>query len=117
MAKKNSNSHKVGVAAGLAVLAAAAAGAYFLYGKGGAARRQKAKSWMLKMKGDVLERLENMKRVDKAAYNRAVDEVGRRYKALKAVAPGELSVIVREMKGHWKNIERELAKAGKSKRK
>ena len=105
------------MAAGLAVLAAAAAGAYFLYGKGGAARRRKAKSWMLKMKGDVLARLEKMKKVDKTAYNRAVEEVGRHYKALKAVAPGELSAIVREMKSHWRNIEKELAKAKKSRRK
>ncbi len=102
------------MAAGLAILAAAAAGAYFLYGKGGAERRRKAKSWMLKMKGDVLARLENMQKVDKAAYNRTVDEVSRRYKALKAVAPGELSSLVKEMKGHWRNIEKELAKAKKS---
>ncbi|KKW48138.1 MAG: hypothetical protein UY99_C0011G0001, partial [Parcubacteria group bacterium GW2011_GWA1_59_11] len=50
MAKKNagglSRKQAIGIGAGLAAAAVAAAGAYFLYGKRGAQNRKKVRGWM-----------------------------------------------------------------------
>jgi hypothetical protein len=63
MAQKKENG--VAVAMGLGALAALSAGAYFLYGtKEGAKKRVKIKGWMLKAKGEVLEKMEALKDVN-----------------------------------------------------
>ncbi len=97
---------------GLAALTAAAVGTYFLYGKGGAQRRKKVQGWMLKARGEILERLEGLKQVNQAAYNRVIDEVGNRYRRLKNVDPAEVTEMMRELKGHWRNIYRQLSATG-----
>ena len=60
--KKNAKAatkKNVGIGVGLTAAAVAAAGAYFLYGsKNAAQNRTKVKSWMLKAKAEVLEKLE-----------------------------------------------------------
>jgi uncharacterized protein HemX len=101
-----------------AAAAAAAAGAYFVYGKDGAKNRKKISSWALKAKGEVLERLEKMKEVDQQAYAKVVDAVTARYAAVKGVDKAELAQMVRELKGHWDSIAKQIAKpALKAKRK
>ena len=63
--KKSHMSGAVGL--GLAAItAAAAAGAYFLYGKDGAKNLKKIKSWSLKAKAEVLEKLEKAKDISTA---------------------------------------------------
>jgi len=99
-----------------AVIAAAAAGSYFFYGKNGAKNRKKLKSWALKMKADVMEGIENLKEVSEPAYNQVVDEVSRRYAKLKQVDPRELAQVAKEIKSHWRSLTREFAKKPKSKK-
>ena len=105
MAKKQ-EVHNVGKVLGTLGVAAAAVGAYMLYGsKEGEARRQKAKSWMLKMKGDVLEKIEDAKEVTEDTYKSIVDEVAVKYKAAKNVDVKELGAVVGELKDHWQSIK------------
>lgn len=108
--KKQSQAKNIGLAVGIgAALVAAAAGAYFLYGKDGAKNRKKIKSWMIKAKGEALEKIEKMKHVSEDTYHNVIDTVGAKYGKLKDVTPEEAALFVKEMKGHWKHIKAELA--------
>ncbi|HMU95748.1 MAG TPA: hypothetical protein PKB12_01260 [Elusimicrobiota bacterium] len=91
---------------GMAV--AAGAGAYFLYGKGAAKKRERVKGWMFKMKGDVLQTLEKLKTVNEEAYHRVVEKAAQRYKAVASVNKTELKGLVDDMKEAWNDIQKEL---------
>jgi hypothetical protein len=121
MAKKTtqndgmSTQNKVLMGAGIAALAAATAGAVFLYGTdAGKKKRKQIKSWTLKMQADVMDKMEKMKDVSEDAYHAVVDQVAKRYETAKNVDPIEVAAIVRDMKNHWKTIQRQLS-GGKKK--
>lgn len=102
--------------AGLGAIVAGVAGAYFLYGaKEGAKRRKKIKSWTLKMKGDVMKRLEDVKEVNEDVYNKVVDEVGAKYEKIKSIDPEEVANLVIEMKRYWKHIQKDIKTTVKKK--
>jgi hypothetical protein len=104
-----STQNKVLMGAGIAALAAATAGAVFLYGtEAGKKKRKDIKSWMLKMKADVMDKMEGMKDWSEEAYTAAVDAVAEKYKNMKNVDPLEIAALVRDMKGHWKTIHRQV---------
>ncbi len=91
------------------VAAAAAAGAYFLYGtKDGKKVKKQIKGWSLKAKGEVLEKVEKLKEVNEEAYHNVIDGVLKRYETIKGVDTAELALIAKELKGHWTNIRKEL---------
>ncbi|MES3005999.1 MAG: hypothetical protein V4664_03580 [Patescibacteria group bacterium] len=114
MAKSNRSSKGKGdqgivVTGIIGIAAAAAAGAYFLYGtKDGKKMQKKVRGWSLKAKGEVLEKLENLKEVNEDAYHKTVDAVLKRYETVKSVDAAELASIAKELKGHWANIRKEL---------
>lgn len=112
MPKNSKRGVEVGV--GVAMLAAAAAAGYFLYGKNGAKNRKKVKGWMLKAKGEVLEQLERMKEVNQATYRQAVEKVMARYRSMDAK---EIAALSKELKGYWAGIKRQAAPAGPEKKK
>lgn len=106
---KKAVNHTVAIEIGVAALAAAAAGAYFLYGSTkGPARRRALKSWMVKMKGDVMDEVENLKEISEESYYSAIDKVSKKYQALKNIDPKELESTIKRLKGHWKDIKKEL---------
>ena len=105
---KTSTSTKIGVGIVLTAAAATAAGAYFLYGKDGAKNRKAIKGWVLRAKGEVLEKLETLKEVNEEAYNNIIDAVAKRYQAMKNVDTVELAKMVDELKGHWRNINKQI---------
>lgn len=108
---KSSTKKNIEIAGGVAVgLAALAAGAIFLYGKDGAKHRKQVKGWMLKAKGEVLEKLETMEEFSQDSYNRVVDEVGSQYKKLKNIDPTEVMAMVNELKKHYTTIQKSLSK-------
>lgn len=118
MAQKKSGGKAVSVIAGLAGLTAAAVGAYYLYGSKDAAKnRMKAKSWMLKAKGEVLEQLEGAQDVTESAYISAVDTVAKKYNELKTIDQAELASFVGDMKKHWVGIKKTVKSATKVKTK
>ena len=118
MAKKNagglSRKQVIGIGAGLA--AAAAAGAYFLYGKRGAQNRKKVRGWMLRAKGEILERLEQVKDLNREKYEEIVDTVIRRYRGVKGLDGREISRLVTELKSYWGNISRARGSAAPKRR-
>ena len=101
--------HKVAVGVGLATLAAAAAGAYYLYGHEKASQhRRKLKSWTLRMKADVMEQIENLKDINEEAYNNIVNGIAEKYQQLKEVDPGEVAALAARMRMHWKDIQKDI---------
>ena len=106
--KKAGNGLEVGLAlAGLA----AVAGGVFLYGTDAGKKKRKAiKGWVLKAKGEVIEKLETLKEVNEENYHKVVDAVEKKYKAVKSVAPEELAEVVADLKKSWKSIVK-VAKA------
>jgi hypothetical protein len=104
---KMNRSQKIGLGVGIAAAtAAAAAGAYFLYGKNGAKNRRKVKSWMLKARAEVLQKMEALESVSEEKYREIVDSVVRGYKQAKKASPAELTALAAELKGHWSEIRK-----------
>lgn len=110
MAKKKeskvTNNQKIATGVGLTAAAVAAAGAYFLYGSKDATKNRKTvKSWGLKAKAEVLERLEDAKKMTKEEYEDLVHSVAGTYAGVKGATKKDLSEFAAEMKEHWDVIE------------
>jgi hypothetical protein len=100
----------VGIGVGLTAAVAAAAGAYFLYGSKNAAKNRKAvKSWMLKAKAEVLEKIEQAKDMTKEEYEQLIDTVTTTYQGVKDASKTDLSQFKKEMKDHWLLIAKSAA--------
>ena len=101
-----STQSKVMVGAGIAAGVVAAAGAVFLYGTdAGKKKRKEIKSWTLKMKADVMDRMEGMKEWSEQEYAAVVDAVAKKYEGIKSIDPIEIATLVRDLKSHWKTIK------------
>ena len=100
---------KKAIGAGIGIAALAAIGAYFLTGKRGAKNRAAIKGWTLKMKGEVLEKVERVRRkLDREDYEKIVDDVAERYGKLERVGAAELKRLTAEMKKAWAHISEEM---------
>ena len=109
---------KVAIGAGVAALAAAVAGTYFLFGtKKGAKTRKQIKGWSLKAKGEVLEKMEALQDINEKTYHKIVDEVKAGYKKIKSIDAKDVEAFGKEMKAHWKGIGMEVKKRAKGKTK
>lgn len=96
------------VGAGIGLAAVAAAGACFLYGNQGAKNRKQIAGWTLKMKGEVLEKVETLKTLDRETYTELVDKVSARYAKLEKVSASELRHLTVELKKAWIHISKQL---------
>lgn len=105
--KEMSSAQKISVGVGLTAAAVAAAGAYFLYGSKDAQKNRKAvKSWMLKAKAEVLEKLEDAKEMSQEEYEELIASVAGAYAGLKSASKVDVSAFKKEMLEHWKAIEK-----------
>jgi uncharacterized protein (DUF305 family) len=112
--KKETSSVGKAVGVGIAALAAAAAGAYYLYGSDSAKEHRKSiKSWALRVKADVMDEIQEMKEVNEAAYREVVAKVGKKYKDIKGMDQDELAALVARLQGHWNDIKGEIEMAGR----
>ena len=110
MAKKKkpelSTSQQVGIGVGLTAAAVAAAGAYFLYGSDDANKNRKiVKSWMLKAKAEVLEHLEDAKKMSREEFEQVVAGVATTYTGAKAASKKDITGFASEMMQHWDKLE------------
>lgn len=101
----------MGAKLGLAGLAVAGlAGAYFLYGKDGAKNRKAIKTWTLRAKADVIEKLEKAKEVSQGTFDSVVDEISAKYGSkVKDVSMEDVTTFAKDLKKHWKDIKGTLA--------
>ncbi len=104
------DTQKIGLGVGLTAAAVAAAGTYFLYGSKGASKNRKVvKSWALKAKAEVLEKLEQAKEMSKEEYEQLIDTVGGVYAQVKDASKVDISGFKKEMKEYWNKIEKTAA--------
>lgn len=102
-----SSAQKISAGVGLTAAAVAAAGAYFLYGSKSANKNRKTvKSWALKAKAEVLEKLEIAKEMSQEEYEEVINTVAGAYSDLKNTSKVDIKTFKSEMKDHWKAIEK-----------
>jgi hypothetical protein len=100
------SSTKAGV--GVAVALAAAAGYFFFYSKNADQNRKKLRGWMLKLKAEVVDKLETVKTLNQETFYAVIDDVAARYGKVKSIDQKELSGLVADLKRHWKNLKTEI---------
>lgn len=97
------------------IAAATAVGAYFVHNSKDAKKKFKnVKGWALKAKGEVLDKLEDMKDVTEDKYKTTVDSVLSKYSKIKKVEGPEVEKLAGELKSHWRTIVKELSGGAKS---
>lgn len=100
-----------GIGAGVIALGAAS---YYFFGPEGKKHQKNFKGWMIKMKAEIVENLEDAGDVTETVYHTIVDKVASAYKESKKVTPEEVAVYANILKSQWKNI---VGKTKKSKSK
>jgi len=104
MQKKASKSNAVKYAVIGASLAGLAATAYFFFGPKGKKRREHAKAWAIKMKGEVVEKLEKAREITEPVYREIIDTVAKEYKKGKKAGQPEIEALATDLKKHWKSM-------------
>lgn len=108
-----STSAMIGIGAGVAALGAAA---YILFGPNGKKNRKEIKGWAIKMKGEIIEKLEQAKEITEPVYHNIIDTVKAKYAKLKDIDEEDLEKVVSEIKKHWKAIQRDAMPKKKAKK-
>jgi len=98
-------------------MAASAVAGYFLYGPKGDKNRKKIRSWTLKAKADVLEKVEKAKEISEEQYYAIVDQVTERYAKVKDTQEEELTSLNKELKKYWKDVQKRFVKPVKKAKK
>jgi len=109
MEKKTTAERKSGSnAAEIAVIGASIAGlaatAYFFLGPKGKKHQKHAKAWVIKMKGDVIEKLETAREISEPVYHEIIDSVAAQYEKEMKAGREEISELARDLRKHWKTI-------------
>ncbi len=120
MKKQETKSKGSGVGAAVAVgatIAATAAAAYMLFGPEGKKNRKIVKGWSVKMKGEIIEKLEEAKELTEPVYNKVVDQIATKYSKAKGVDAEQLKSVVDDIKKHWKAMVKDKAPKAKPKKK
>jgi hypothetical protein len=118
MKKQTSKGMSTGAKIGIgATIAAAGVGAYLLFGPEGKKNRKAVKGWAVKMKGEIIEKMESMQDLTEAAYHKVIDEVYNKYAKVKGIDKKELDELVADIRKHWKSMAGTKKSKGKSKSK
>ncbi len=89
------------IGAGVAALATAT---YYFFGPKGEDHRESMKGWMIKMKGEIVEKIEEAKELSEPVFREIVDSVVASYAASKKIGEQELHAFADRLKGQWKEI-------------
>jgi len=95
----------VGIGATVAALGAAA---YIMFGSDAKKNKKAIKGWAVKMKGEIIEKLEDAKEITEPVYHKIIDEVSSKYAKVKKVDPKELQLAVLDVKKHWKTMMKDM---------
>lgn len=98
------HSHAVKLAVLGASVAALAATAYFFLGPKGKQHQKHAKAWAIKMKGDVVAKLEKARHISEPIYHEIIDSVAARYEKEMKASKEEVRSLAQDLKKHWKTI-------------
>lgn len=101
MATNNKDKVIIGAAA-----AALAAGIYFFQTTQGKRNAKKLKGWMVRMKADVLDKLEEAEEVTEPVYRGIVDTVANAQIVASKIPRSEILALATDLKRQWKMINR-----------
>lgn len=87
-----------------ATLAGLAATTYFFLGPKGKTHRKHTKAWAIKMKGDIVEKLELAKYINEPMYHEIIDSIAGEYEKGKKATHKEIRALATDLKKHWKTI-------------
>lgn len=104
---KSSVGKVVAIGAGVAALSVAA---YMLFGPNGKKNQKALKGWAIKMKGEIIEKMEAVKDITAPVYEKIVSEVSAKYAKLKHIDPKDLENEVATLKKHWKAMMKSATK-------
>jgi hypothetical protein len=99
---KDSNNTKKLAMAGL--LASAAAGAVYLYGKNKKRAQKRLRGWVLKVKGEVMDKIASVETLTRSQYNDFVDTAIAEYADKKRIAKPEVEKLRSQLKSRWQDI-------------
>lgn len=107
--KKGNNSKKKGISTGAMVaigasVAALGAASYYFFGPEGKKHQKNFKSWMVKMKADIVDKLQNAGEVTEAAYHKIVDSAAKMYEKTGKATKEEVAMYAEMLKKQWKHI-------------
>ncbi len=85
-------------------VAAIATSSYYFFGPKGKDHRENLKGWMIKMKGEIIERIEDVKELTEPVYHEIVDSVVATYAATSKVSKEELQAFAERLKSQWRDI-------------
>lgn len=101
--KKSSGTAKyAAIGAGLAGIAAA----YFFLGPKGKKHQKQTKAWAIKMKADVVEKLEEARDMSEPVYHEIIDSIAKEYEQKAKVGRKEIQSLAKDLKKHWKMISK-----------
>ena len=106
MKSKTNGSKAVKMAVLGASLAGIAATAYFFFGPKGKTNQRHAKAWAIKMKGDVVGKLEKAREITEPVYHEIINSVAKEYAKNKEIGQKEVGLLAKDLKKHWKTISR-----------
>jgi len=89
-----------------ASLAGIAATTYFFFGPNGKKNQKHAKAWAIKMKGDVVEKLEMAREISEPIYHQIIDTVAEKYQKGTKASSEEIKILANDLKKHWKEISK-----------
>jgi hypothetical protein len=92
---------KMVIGAGVAALSAAT---YYFFGPEGKKHQKNFKGWMIKMKADIVEKIEEAEEVSEAVYHKIIDEVAAAYVKTGKVSKEEITLYADVLKKQWKHI-------------
>jgi hypothetical protein len=87
-------------------IAGLAATAYFFFGPKGKDHQKHLKAWAIKMKGDVIEKLEMAQEISEPVYHEIIDSVAKEYEKGMKASKAEINELAQDLKKHWKTISK-----------
>lgn len=87
---------------------ASLAAAYFFLSPKGKKNLENTKSWVIKMKGDVVEKLEQAREISENVYNEIIDSVASKYEKNLKSNSEEIRALAQDLKRHWQDISRSV---------
>lgn len=90
----------------LGVLAALGV-SYLIKKKMSHSSKMKVKGWMWRMKGEIMDRFENLKDKSSEAYDEIVDEVAEKFEDLKNIDREDVERFAERLKRKWRWLNRE----------
>lgn len=107
--KKQNSTKKKGMSAGTIIgigasVAALGAASYYFFGPEGKKHQKNFKSWMVKMKADIVDKLQDAGHVTKEVYEQIVDGAAGLYEKAGKVSKEEVAMYAEMLKKQWKYI-------------